>query len=86
MSRAIPPGGAFAFEAPYRNQVWRFQITTKPKGGAVLSIWPWYHGDDGTLKPGAAKFGGGFQMPLERLPDLARALTVATAHYAPERP
>jgi hypothetical protein len=42
-----------------------------------VSIWPWFTAADGELRPGAARYGGGFQMPLDRLADLRDAIDEA---------
>jgi hypothetical protein len=66
----------FLFEHRYRHQVWRVQIATV-NGKPTVSIWPWFNGKDGELHPGAARFGGGFQMPFDRLVELRDAIDAA---------
>jgi hypothetical protein len=77
---------AFIFDHRYRAHQWRFQIAAHPKGGKVLSVWPWFQDSAGEWRPGSARYGGGFQMPLERLGELAEALTAAAAQHAPDGP
>jgi hypothetical protein len=66
----------FIFEHRYRNQVWRVQVA-EVHGKPTVSIWPWFTADNGELRPGAARYGGGFQMPLDRLADLRDAIDEA---------
>ena len=63
----------FIFEHRYRNQVWRVQVTTV-HGNPTVSVWPWFTTAEGELRPGVARYGGGFQMPLDRLADLRDAI------------
>jgi hypothetical protein len=67
---------SFIFEHRYRHQLWRVQIA-EVHGVPTVSDWPWFTGKDGELRPGAARFGGGFQMPLDRLTELRDAITKA---------
>jgi hypothetical protein len=63
------------FEQEYRQHVWRLE-SVEWKGSQRLQVWPWY-GDkqSGELRPCAARFGGGFAIPVERLPELITALS-----------
>lgn len=63
----------FIFQHRYRNNVWQVQVT-EIRGTRVVSIWPWFTGKDGELHPGAARYGGGFQMPFDRLVELRDAI------------
>jgi hypothetical protein len=64
----------FLFEGAYRGQTWRIQVTNH-NGKDIVSIWPWFRAEDGTLRPGTGRYGkGGFQFPLERLEELYAAL------------
>lgn len=63
----------FIFDHQYRNHTWRVQIVDV-HGAPTVSVWPWFRGKDGELYPGAARFGGGFQMPVERLSELREAI------------
>ena len=72
----------FIFEHTYRNNRWRVQIANV-HGKPTVSIWPWFTGKNGELHPGAARFGGGFQMPVERLTELRDAIDrVISEQYA----
>ncbi len=63
----------FIFEHQYRNHKWRVQIVDV-RGNPTVSFWPWFTSAGGELCPGAARFGGGFQMPVERLAELRDAI------------
>ena len=62
----------FLFELRQRDKLWRFNVS-EYQGERRLSVWPWYE-RDGEWFPCAARFGGGFQVPLGRVPELADAL------------
>ncbi len=66
----------FIFEHHYRQHVWRVQVT-QVRGANTVSIWPWFTGKDGELHPGAARYGGGFQMRFDRLVELRHAIDAA---------
>lgn len=66
----------FIFEHRYRNQVWRVQVTAV-HGNPTVSVWPWFTNAEGELRPGLARYGGGFQMPRERLVELRDAIDLA---------
>lgn len=62
------------FEQEHGRHVWRLEATVW-NGEARLQVWPWYQPKDGgDLRPCAARFGGGFAIPLERLDELKAAL------------
>ena len=63
----------FIFDHQYRHHTWRVQIVDV-RGVPTVSVWPWFRGKDGELHPGAPRFGGGFQMPVERLTELRDAI------------
>ncbi len=62
------------FEQEHGRQVWRLQAV-EWNGEARLQVWPWYQPKGGAdLMPCAARFGGGFAIPLDRLGELIEAL------------
>lgn len=78
--------GVFLFEQLYHGQVWRVQIADY-QGRPRLSVWPWYRAECGELRPGTSRGGkGGFQIPLERLSELATALDAWLAANVPDGP
>lgn len=60
-----------------RDKEWRFAIA-EYQGRERLSIWPFFQSDNRWL-PCAARFGGGVQIPLDRVPELIAALQSAIA-------
>ena len=65
------------FEQAHADKVWRIEAT-EWNGQRRVQIWPWYQPKDGgELRPCAARYGGGFAIPLERLPELIAALSSA---------
>ncbi len=70
------------FEQEHRNHVWRLQ-STEWNGKPRLNVWPWYHDKaSGELRPCAQRYGGGFTIPLDRVPELIEALQAALANDA----
>ena len=67
----------FLFELRQRDKLWRINLV-EYQGEWRLSVWPWFE-KDGEWFPCAARFGGGFQVPLNRLPELVEALQTARA-------
>jgi hypothetical protein len=62
------------FEQEHGRHVWRVQAV-EWNGEARLQVWPWYQPKGGgDLMPCAARFGGGFAIPLDRLGELIEAL------------
>ena len=72
----------FIFDQPYRHMTWRVQIVTLHES-PIVSVWPWYRGKDGQMHPGAARFGGGFQMPFARLAVLRDAIAASIEQHCP---
>lgn len=66
----------FIFEHRYRGQVWRVQMATV-HGNQTVSIWPWFTSNEGDLRPGSSRYGGGFQMPVSKLVELRDAINEA---------
>lgn len=66
---------ATVFECDSRGHVWRV-AQTEYQGRNRLAFWPWYRDENGELRPGSGKAGrGGFFVPIERVSELAEALT-----------
>lgn len=65
------------FELRQRDKLWRLRLV-EYQGDLRLSVWPYFE-RDGAWFPCAARFGGGFQVPLDRLPELVEALQGAVA-------
>lgn len=66
------------FEQEHGRFVWRLEAA-EWNGQPRLQVWPWYHPKDGSeLRPCAARYGGGFAIPLDRLPELIAALATVT--------
>lgn len=62
------------FEQEHGRHVWRLQAV-EWNGEARLQVWPWFKPKGGgDLLPCAARFGGGFAIPLDRLDELIEAL------------
>ncbi len=62
------------FEQEHGRHVWRLEAT-QWNGQPRLQFWPWYRDkESGELRPNAQRFGGGFAVPLDRLPELIEAL------------
>ena len=67
------------FEQEHRGHIWRLQAT-EWNGKPRLQVWPWYReAGSGELRPGSSKNGGGFAIPLDRVPELIEALQGALA-------
>jgi hypothetical protein len=67
------------FEQEHGRLVWRIDAT-EWNGQPRVQVWPWFPPKEGGgLRPCAARFGGGFAIPLERLPELIAALTTIAA-------
>lgn len=66
------------FEQEHGRLTWRLE-RTEWNGQERVQVWPWYQPKGGgELRPCAARFGGGFAIPLDRVPELIAALaTVA---------
>lgn len=68
-------GGATLFEQEHGRMLWRL-ADTQWNGQRRIQIWPWYQPKDGSdPRPCAQRFGGGFAIPLDRLPELIAALS-----------
>lgn len=65
------------FSQRQRNLDWRVHIA-EYQGRERLSVWPFYE-KDGEWFPCAARFGGGFQVQLDRVPELIEALQSVVA-------
>lgn len=65
------------FEQTQRDKLWQIRLV-QYQGDWRLSVWPFFQ-RDGEWFPCAARFGGGFQVPLDRLPELVEALQTARA-------
>lgn len=65
------------FEQSQRDKLWQFKLV-QYQGDWRLSVWPFYQ-RDGAWLPCAARFGGGFQVPLDRVSELVEALQGAVA-------
>lgn len=66
-----------------RHLEWRMTLTNY-RGDLRLSIWPFFAADDGDWRPCSPKYGGGLQVPFERLPELVSALELAMAEGGAE--
>lgn len=67
--------GRVLFEQEHGRLVWRLAIT-EWNGERRLQWWPWYRPKGGgDLRPCATRFGGGFAIPLERVPELTASLS-----------
>jgi hypothetical protein len=65
----------YLFEQQHGRHVWRLE-TVEWNGSQRLQVWPWYSDkQSGELRPCAARFGGGFAIPVERVPELITALS-----------
>lgn len=75
--------GRVLFEQEHGRLVWRLAIT-EWNGERRLQWWPWYRPKGGgDLRPCAARFGGGFAIPLERVPELTAALSAIAPDVPP---
>jgi hypothetical protein len=71
------------FEQEHGRHIWRLEATVW-NGEARLQVWPWFRPKDGAdLRPCAARYGGGFAIPLERLGELMTALRAIEQHGGP---
>jgi hypothetical protein len=71
------------FEQEHGQHVWRLEAT-EWNGEARLQVWPWFRSKDGgDLRPCAARYGGGFAIPLKRLGELMTALQAIEQHGGP---
>lgn len=62
------------FEQEHGGRVWRIEATDW-NGAPRLQIWPLYHDKgSGEWRYCAARYGGGFAIPMDRLPELLTAL------------
>lgn len=62
------------FEQETGRHVWRLDVT-EWNGQPRLQVWPWYRpADGGELRPCSARYGGGFPIPIDRVPELQAAL------------
>ena len=62
------------FEQERGRLTWRLEAT-EWNGQGRLQIWPWYQPKGGgDLRPCAERYGGGFAIPMDRLPELMAAL------------
>jgi hypothetical protein len=68
--------GAMLFEQERGRLIWRFQ-ESEWNGQRRVQVWPWYRPKDGgDLRPCAERYGGGgFAVPLDRVPELIAALS-----------
>lgn len=72
---SIGDGGGTLFEQEHGRLLWRLE-DTQWNGQRRLQVWPWYHPTDGSdPRPCSARFGGGFAVPLDRVPELIAALS-----------
>jgi len=63
------------FEQEHGRFLWRLEAT-QWNGQRRLQVWPWYQPKDGgDLRPCSSRYGGGFAIPLDRVPDLIAALS-----------
>lgn len=68
------------FEQEHGRLVWRLEAT-EWNGEPRLQVWPWYKPKGGgDLRPCSPRYGGGFAIPLERLPELIAALSAIAAN------
>lgn len=68
------------FEQEHGRHVWRLEAT-EWNGAPRLQVWPWFRDrDSGDLRPCAQRYGGGFAIPLDRVPELIEALQAALAN------
>jgi hypothetical protein len=84
LAGAPPMTEATLFEQEYGRHVWRLEAT-EWNGERRLQVWPWFRPKEGgDLRPCSPRLptGGGFAVPLERLPALIAALSAA----APDDP
>lgn len=72
--------GAILFEQLYRGDVWRLEVANHD--GRSFGNWRKWYRDGDVLKPTRQ----GVTIPLERLPDLAAALTAYLAENASSGP
>lgn len=72
--------GAILFEQHYRGDVWRLEVANHD--GRSFGNWRKWYRDGDALKPTRQ----GVTIPLERLPDLAAALTAYLAENASSGP
>lgn len=73
-------GAELIFEQPYKGHLWRLEISHY-RGHARGNWRKWYQ-DQGEWKPTKE----GCTIPLERVPELAGALTAYAATMAPSGP
>jgi len=65
---------AFLFEQEHGSKTWAVQVSDW-NGQPRLQVWPWYRTKEGgELRPCAARYGGGFAIPMDRVPELIAAL------------
>ena len=68
------------FEQEHGRHVWRLE-STEWNGAGRLQVWPWFRDrGSGELRPCAQRYGGGFAIPLDRVPELIAALQSALAN------
>lgn len=68
------------FEQEYRGQLWR--VARMPWNGRDrLNVWPFFR-VEGTGELRAGKRGSGFNVPLDRVPELITALQTVLANDA----
>lgn len=68
-------GSTMLFEQEHGRLLWRLD-DTEWKGQRRIQVWPWYSPKDGgDPRPCAPRYGGGFAIPLERVPELIAALS-----------
>ena len=67
------------FEQEHGRHIWRLEAT-EWNGAERLQVWPWYRDrESGDLRPCAQRYGGGFAIPLDRVPELIEAFQTALA-------
>lgn len=65
---------AFLFEQDHGSKTWCVQLSDW-NGRRRLQVWPWYRTKESSeLRPCAAQYGGGFAIPMDRVPELIAAL------------
>lgn len=65
------------FEQQHGRHVWRLEATAW-NGTERLQVWPWFRErESGELRPCAQRYGRGFAVPLDRVPELIAALESA---------
>lgn len=63
------------FEQEHGRFLWRLEAT-QWNGQRRLQVWPWYQPKDGgDPRPCSPRYGGGFAIPLDRVPELIAALS-----------